>query len=236
MIAAGALIVIDTDTSPRSIPANSVLHVVERVDRHPLAADLAERARAVGVVAHQRGHVKRGREAGLAVLEQIVEALVGLLAGAESRELAHRPQAAAVHRLVHPARERVLRRAGRSGRARGRRCPRAGPPGCRARGPARPIACGPHGPRHALERIPSREWKIPPPHLGFEIGAPAGADGDRHVGAGVPAVDRPVLVRLLCAHEEGDADPRLHAERRARRHLSRAGRRVLHGARASTCT
>ena len=117
MIAAGALIVIDTDTSPRSMPREQRLHVVERVDRDALAPDLAERARVVGVVAHQRGHVERGRQAGLAVVEQVAEALVGLLAGAKARELAHRPQPPAVHRLVDPARERV--RAGRADRVLG---------------------------------------------------------------------------------------------------------------------
>ena len=63
MIAAGALIVIDTDTSPRSIPREQRAHVLERVDRDALAADLAEAARVVGVVAHQRGHVERRRQA-----------------------------------------------------------------------------------------------------------------------------------------------------------------------------
>ena len=110
------------------MPAEQGLHVIERVDRDALAADLAQRAGVVGVVAHQRGHVERRREARLAVLEQIVEALVGLLARAEPGELAHRPQPAAVHRLVDPARigicaglpDRVVRaadarRAGRPG-------------------------------------------------------------------------------------------------------------------------
>ena len=59
MIAAGALIVIDTLTSPRSMPCEQRLHVVERVDRDALAADLAQRLRVVGVVAHQRRHVER---------------------------------------------------------------------------------------------------------------------------------------------------------------------------------
>ena len=44
MIAAGALIVIETETSPRSMPGEQRLHVVERVDRDALAADLAQRA------------------------------------------------------------------------------------------------------------------------------------------------------------------------------------------------
>jgi hypothetical protein len=82
-------------------------HVIERVDRHALAAHLAEAAFVVGVVAHQRRHVKGGGKPGLAVVEQVQEALVGLLARAEAGELAHRPQPAAIHRLVYAARERV---------------------------------------------------------------------------------------------------------------------------------
>jgi hypothetical protein len=42
------------------------------------------------------------------VVEQVAEALVGLLRGAEAGELPHRPQPAPVHVLVHAARERVL--------------------------------------------------------------------------------------------------------------------------------
>ena len=130
MIAAGALIVIDTDTSPRSIPANSVCMSSSVSTATPSRPDLAERAGVVGVVAHQRGHVEGGREPRLAVLEQVVEALVGLLAGAEAGELAHRPQPPAVHRVVDAARERVL--AGTADRvlgaaaagARGRSCGR----------------------------------------------------------------------------------------------------------------
>ena len=88
-------------------PRVEVLHVVERVDRDALAADLAEAERRVGVVAHQRRHVERGREPGLALLEQVAEALVGLDRGAEAGELAHRPQPPAVHRRVRAARERI---------------------------------------------------------------------------------------------------------------------------------
>jgi hypothetical protein len=43
-----------------------------------------------------------------AVVEQVAEALVGLLGGSEACELAHRPQPAAVHRRVDAAREREL--------------------------------------------------------------------------------------------------------------------------------
>ena len=125
------------------------LHVIERVHRHALAPDLAERARVVGVMSHQRGHVKRRRQPRLAVLEQVVEALVGLLAGAEARELAHRPQAPAVHRLVDAAGEGVLARLSdrvlRAARA-GARAP--GPRGCSTHSPAHRRGCG----RHARRR------------------------------------------------------------------------------------
>ena len=98
------------DRRPWSMPGEQRLHVVERVDRHALAADLALRARVVGVVAHQRRHVERRGEPGLPVVEQVAEALVGLLGGAEAGELPHRPQPAAVHRRVDAARERILAR------------------------------------------------------------------------------------------------------------------------------
>ena len=79
-------------------------HVVDRGYRDALASDLAARALVVGVVAHQARHVERGRKAVLPLREQEVEALVGVLGEAEARELAHRPQPPAVHRLVHAAR------------------------------------------------------------------------------------------------------------------------------------
>ena len=87
-------------------PAEERLHVLERVDRHALAADLALRARVVGVVAHQRRHVESGREPGLAVVEQVPEALVRLGGCAEAGELPHRPELAAIHRRIHAASER----------------------------------------------------------------------------------------------------------------------------------
>ena len=83
-------------------------HVVDGRDRHALASNFAERAFVVGVVAHQRRHVERGREPVLALAEQEVEARVGVLGQAEAGELAHRPQAPAIHRAVHAARVREL--------------------------------------------------------------------------------------------------------------------------------
>jgi len=70
--------------------------------------EYAERARVIGVVAHQRGHVERRRQPRLPVVEQVVEALVGLLDRAEAGELAHRPELAPVHRGVGAAGEGVL--------------------------------------------------------------------------------------------------------------------------------
>ena len=97
MIAAGALIVIDTVDLTERDPRKQPLHVGDRVHRHALPAHLPEAAGMIGVVAHQAGHVERRREAGLAVIEQVAEPRVGLLGRTEPGELAHRPQPAAIH-------------------------------------------------------------------------------------------------------------------------------------------
>ena len=62
----------------------------------------------VGVVAHQGRHVERGRQPGLAVVEQELEPPVGVLRGAEPREHPHGPRLAAVHRGVRAAGVGVL--------------------------------------------------------------------------------------------------------------------------------
>src|SRR5262249_59569881 len=49
-----------------------------------------------------------GGEAGLALRDQVAEPRVGVGAGAEAGDLAHRPEPAAVHRRIGPAREGVL--------------------------------------------------------------------------------------------------------------------------------
>ena len=79
-------------------------HVLERRDRHAALAELAQRFGGVGVVAHQRGQVEGDGQAGLPLLEQVLEARVRLLGGAEAGEHAHRPQFAAVQRRVDAAR------------------------------------------------------------------------------------------------------------------------------------
>ena len=97
---AGALIVIDTETSAEVDAVEQLVHVVERIDGDAEPADLAERARIVAVEAHERRQVERGAEAGLALVEQELEALVGLPRRAEAGELPHGPEPAAVHRLA----------------------------------------------------------------------------------------------------------------------------------------
>ena len=87
-------------------PLEQRRHVLERVDRHALAPDLALRPRVVRVVPHQRRHVECRRQPGLPVLEQVPEPRVRLGRRPESRELPHRPGPPAVHRLVHATRER----------------------------------------------------------------------------------------------------------------------------------
>src|SRR5439155_27035677 len=51
----------------------------------------------------QRRNVESGAEAGDTMLKQVLEALVRVLRGAESRELAHGPQPAAVHGRLRAA-------------------------------------------------------------------------------------------------------------------------------------
>ncbi len=100
MIAAGALIVIETVTSSSGMLSKSVSMSSTVSTATPSTPDLAKRAGVVGIEAHEARHVEGGREACLPVVEQVAKASVGLLYGPESGELAHRPQAPAVHGLV----------------------------------------------------------------------------------------------------------------------------------------
>src|SRR5439155_8539007 len=84
------------------------LHVRQGGNRDTAFPDFSLRPRMVGVVAHQRREVERHRQTGLAMLEQELVALVGIRRAAEARELPHRPELAAVHRGMNPARERVF--------------------------------------------------------------------------------------------------------------------------------
>ena len=85
-------------------------HVLERVDRHAGAADLAQAARVVGVQAELGRQVEGHAQAGRPVLEQVLVALVGLAGGGVAGVLAHRPAALAVHLAVDAAGEGELAR------------------------------------------------------------------------------------------------------------------------------
>ena len=82
------------------------LHVAQRVHGDALSPDLAARERVVRVAAHERRHIERHGETVDAVLQEVMEALVRVLRGAEPRELAHRPKTAPVHRRLHAPRVR----------------------------------------------------------------------------------------------------------------------------------
>ena len=75
-------------------------------------------ARVVGVAAHQRGQVERGRQAVAAGPQDLVEAGVGVLRRAEAGEHPHGPELRAVHRGVRAPGVRVLARGTRRRRAR----------------------------------------------------------------------------------------------------------------------
>ena len=84
------------------------LHVGGGVDGDTAVADLAERARVVGVAAHQGRHVEGDGEPAAAGGEDHLVALVGLLGVAEAGELADGPGAPAVAGRVQTAGEGVL--------------------------------------------------------------------------------------------------------------------------------
>ena len=84
-------------------PVEGGAHVVDRVDRHPGAADLAEAARVVRVQAELGGQVEGHRQPRRALRDQVPVALVRLLRRGVARVLAHRPGLLPVHLPVHAA-------------------------------------------------------------------------------------------------------------------------------------
>ena len=85
-------------------PVERRAHVVDRVDRHARAPDLAERELIVGVEAELGRQIERHRQPGRALGEQVAVALVGLLRRGVAGVLAHRPRLLAIHLAVHAAR------------------------------------------------------------------------------------------------------------------------------------
>ena len=64
---AGALIVIDTETSPRSMPSNSASMSSSVSTATPSRPTSPERARIVAVEAHERRQIERGAQPGLSL-------------------------------------------------------------------------------------------------------------------------------------------------------------------------
>ena len=87
-------------------PVEQQLHVGDRVDRDPRAADLALGHRVVRVVAELGRQVEGDRQPRLPAREQVAVALVRLLGRGEAGVLADRPRPTAVHVRIRPARER----------------------------------------------------------------------------------------------------------------------------------
>ena len=95
-IDAGELMVIDVVMSASEMPVEERLHVGQRRDADAALPHFAQRQLVVGVAAHQRRQVEGHAEPRAARRQQVLVALVGLLRRAESRELPHGPQLAAV--------------------------------------------------------------------------------------------------------------------------------------------
>ena len=86
----------------------SDLEIAQAVDRHADPPDLAFRGRVVAVQPALGRQVEGDVEAGVAGLDQVVEALVGCLRVAEAGILAHRPGPPAVHVAMDAAGEGIF--------------------------------------------------------------------------------------------------------------------------------
>ncbi len=64
----------------------------------------------VGVVAHQRRHVEIHRKPRLSLSDQILKTPISVGTGTKAGDLAHRPQAPAIHRRVRATRKGILTR------------------------------------------------------------------------------------------------------------------------------
>src|SRR5207302_11462339 len=91
-----------------------LLHVGQRAQGNSHLADFAFRFRIVRVDAQLRRQVEGQAQAGLPLLEQILESLIRLARRPEPRVLPHGPELAEIHVLVNSARERILTRRSRN--------------------------------------------------------------------------------------------------------------------------
>ncbi len=87
-------------------------HIREGRNRHAAPSHFTFGQRMVAVVSHQRGQVEGDGKARLALLQQIVQALVGVLGATKSGKLTHRPNLAAIHHGVNATRVGILARVG----------------------------------------------------------------------------------------------------------------------------
>ena len=86
------------DVGKRNFVEETHFHVGQRTNGHAARfADFTFGKWVVRVVTHQRGKIERGGESGLALRQEVAEALIGVFGRAEAGKLAHRPQAAAMH-------------------------------------------------------------------------------------------------------------------------------------------
>ena len=83
------------------------LHVLDRIDRHPRFADVADHARMVGIVATMGGEIEGHRHALTAAVEIAPVERVRFLGGGETGVLADRPRPLCVHRRLRAANERL---------------------------------------------------------------------------------------------------------------------------------
>ena len=103
--------VIETVTSPSGMPRKRISMSSSEEIGAPHLPTSPSLMRVVGVVAHQRRQVEGHRKSGLALLQQVVVAAIGLLRRGEAGELPHGPELAAIHVAVDAARVRELARA-----------------------------------------------------------------------------------------------------------------------------
>ena len=83
--AAGALIVMLVETLSSGNFLEKGFHILQRGNRDADLANFSHCDRVIGVIADLGGQVKGNREAGLALIEQVAVALVGLLQPWRSR-------------------------------------------------------------------------------------------------------------------------------------------------------
>ncbi|MBA7710036.1 hypothetical protein ES703_118964 [subsurface metagenome] len=86
------------------------LHIGEGGDRHATLAKLPHGLWGIGVVSHEGGHIEGNTEPCFPMLQEVLEAGVGLLCGTKAGEHAHRPQPPAIPVVVNATHKGVFAR------------------------------------------------------------------------------------------------------------------------------